>query len=142
MGNMTTLMIFVVCFNLLLWLSQASIDNINPGQNTHLITSGSQGDIVGANKDNMATVNPTTDLPTEGGAVETESTGFTDIFGAIKSFFTGIGSGIKYLYNIAKAPYHFLTALGLPLEFVNLIGSAWYAISVLVVIVFIFRGND
>lgn len=85
--------------------------------------------------------NPTNRLPSGESAVDV-NTGFTytDSFTGIKGFFLNT-LGLGYLGMIFSAPYNFLKALMLPQAFVFIIGSLWYAFSIMMVIAYLFGRN-
>jgi len=82
--------------------------------------------------------NPTGRLPSGESSVAPD-TGFTytDSFTGIKGFFLNT-LGLGYLGQILSAPYNFLKALHLPQAFVFIIGSMWYAFSLILVISYLF----
>jgi hypothetical protein len=81
------------------------------------------------------------DIPEAANAVssDSDSTSFlTDPFKTIKSWFTGIGSGVargaKWVFTILGGPTSYLTAFGIPREIVFLIGSIWYAMTFILIV--------
>lgn len=138
-GNMEILTLFVVALNVLMWLSQVAMINLNPDAPTMY---NSEGTIIGETineQGNRSVLQDDVlgDLPSSAGTVQTESSGFfTDIFNNILGWMKS-APGIRHIYGIVSAPYNVLNALGLPREAVVGIGSLWYLVSLTVVLAFL-----
>ena len=139
MGNMTTALTFVLLLNVFMFLTQASILNLNPDGTTYFHCNGTfidefseEGncltldaeDVSGQLPDAKASVSPTT------GNI------FTDIFSGIKAWFADT-VGLKYLREIVKAPYNFMIAAKIPTEFALGLGVLWYGITLFLLIAFL-----
>lgn len=141
MGNLTIGAIFVLSLNVLLFLSQASIMNINPeGTNfyTHngtILASFEKGDNI------LDTESSLDALPENQGAVTVEGGNiFTDVVASIKGW-VAEKTGLRYVYNILSAPYNMLKMMGLPNAFVFAIGTLWYGVTLISVILVIWGRN-
>ena len=141
MGNLTIATIFVVVLNVLMFLTQTAMIDINPDGNVCYHVEGSvigetmegQGDMSVSETDAMA------DLPSSAGTViTTESSGgmFTDIFNNMLGWFK-TAPGIKYVYGVVSAPYNILKCMNLPAPFVVAVGTLWYMVTLLVLVAFL-----
>jgi hypothetical protein len=143
MGNLTIATIFVVSLNVLMWLCQTAMLDMNPAGPTMYNIEGSViGETVaGQNNGTVVQDDVLDDLPSSAGTVQTGESGFfTDIFNNILGWMK-TAPGIKYVYGVVSAPYNVLKALGLPAEFVVGIGTLWYLVSLLVLVAFLW-GRD
>lgn len=140
MGNLTIATIFVVALNVLMWLSQVAMTDLNPEGPTMYNLEGSViGETVaGQGNGTVLADDVIGDLPSSAGTVATsESSGFfTDIFNNILSWMKS-APGIKYVYGVVSAPYNILKAMNLPTEFVVGIGTLWYMVTFLVLATFL-----
>lgn len=140
MGNMVIATIFVVTLNVLMWISQVAMLDMNPDGPTMYNLEGSiiGETVAGQGNGTVVQDDVLSDLPSSAGTVATGETGgyFTDIFNNILSWFKS-APGIKYVYGVVSAPYNILKALGLPSEFVVGIGTLWYLVSFLVLVAFL-----
>lgn len=147
MGNLTTMAVFVWTLNILVFLSQATMLAIAPGESVTLYncegtildeyTAGANcNEIIVPNSENLQNeLNPASSNEIE------ENTGifFIDIMASVKNW---VQNKIDYLAGIAGGPYNLIKAIpGLPDAFVGVIAVFWYAISVLLLLAFIF-GRD
>lgn len=66
---------------------------------------------------------------------------FTDAFTALKSWFLE-STGLSYLVQILSAPYNFLKALMLPEAFVFAVGTLWYGVTLLLIILVLIGRDD
>ena len=147
MGNLTIATVFIVILNLLMWFSQVAVNNINPGGSVCYSLSGSIIENSATTSGNISTLNTNIidQLPeaqTSAVSPGSSSVSFTDIFNSVLGFFKSVPSGLKYLYGIVSAPTNILKCLSLPNEIAVGLGVFWYAVSFMIVIIFIFRGND
>lgn len=140
MSNLTIATIFVVVLNVLMWISQTAMLDMNPDGPTMYNTQGSIIDeaIKGSGNGTILKDSVLDDLPSSAGTVGTgESTGFfTDIFNNILNWMKS-APGIRQVYGVVSAPYNILKALNLPTEFVVGIGTIWYLISLTIVLAFL-----
>ena len=131
------LLVLIVCIDLLSFLGQAAITDINPDKVAFytceggVLQSGSEnGTCVSQSQD------PRENLPdATSPLVPTTENIFTDMFSSIKSFFvekTGLGD----IFLILIGPVRYLIPLGLPLAFTFALGAAWLVISFFVLISF------
>lgn len=138
MGNLTTVLVFVLIANVIMIMAQVSIDHINISNPLNIYTTtGTILDKTGyANVTNTSDI--TTYLPEDSGIVQ-DSTGnfFVDVTSKVKSFFSKT-IGLSYVYDIATAPGRMIAAMNLPAEFTFLIGSFWYGLTIFLVVSFIF----
>ena len=136
MSNITVAFIIVIFLNAFMMFSQAIVTEINPAANFY---SGEGGII---EQHNIDTADPRDDLPGKGSAVETEEGNiFTDAIGSFLSWVSK-GTGLDTVLRIVKAPYYYLKVMGLPEDFVNILGSIWYLVTlILIVLVALGRHN-
>jgi hypothetical protein len=142
MTNITGALLIVLSVNVILFLAQAGMTDINPTGTKFFNCSGTiisefdtgncQGELYLINSDYASN-----NLP-EGEESVSPETGnfFTDIFNTAKNWILGV-SGVTYLINIVSAPASFLASLGLPSAFVFAIGSLWYGLTFFLVIAWI-----
>jgi hypothetical protein len=136
----------VLCINAMLFLGQIAIIETSSDA-VRFMTC--QGNIVGQLEQNKCNTSnyilddsdPKGRLPSGETSVAPD-TGFsyTDSFTGLKGFFLNT-LGLGYLGMIFSAPYNFLKALQLPSAFVFIIGSMWYAFSIILVIAWLFGRN-
>lgn len=140
MSNLTIATAFVVILNVMMWLSQTAMIDMNPDGPTMYNTNGSIIDesIKGSGNGTILKDTVIEDLPSSAGTVATsESTSiFTDIFNNILSWMKS-APGIRHIYGVVSAPYNILKAMNLPTQFVVGIGTIWYLISLTIVLAFL-----
>lgn len=138
MANSTTALMFVIFLNVLMFVSQISMDKIAEGEGTHFYNcSGRLIDSFGDCTQYTINTNPDEALPSSAGTVApTTGNIFTDVFNNILSYLKNI-PGVNFLYNIIKAPYSLMQSIGLPAEISFILGSLWYIISLFIVISFL-----
>lgn len=131
------LLVLIVCIDLLSFLGQAAITDINPDKVNFYTCEGGvlQSGSTNGNCTNQIQ-DPRENLPdaTEPLLPTTENI-FTDMFNSIKSFFVE-KSGIGDVFLILIGPVRYLAPLGLPLAFTFALGAAWLIISFFVLISF------
>ncbi len=145
MGNLTTALTFVMVLNILMWLSQVAMLDLNP---EGTVFYHKEGTLLGEFDKNKGQGTPelddsglASDLPSaEENISPTTGNIFTDAFSSIKEWFSRT-TGINYLYGIIKAPYNVLKAMMLPAEIVYAFGTLWYALTLFLVIAF-FWGRE
>jgi len=144
MSNLTTALVLVLTLNVLIFLAQAGIDDLNPNAVNFYDSSGSLIDgFNGGTADNPSLDKDalTNALPTAEGSISPETGNFfTDVFSSIKNWVTGL-PGISYLYGIIMAPYNMLKMAGLPNAFTWAVGSLWYGLTLFLIVAFIW-GRD
>lgn len=140
MGNLTIATIFVVALNVLMWLSQTAMINMNPDGPTMYNVEGSIIDetIQGQGDGTVLQDDVLGDLPSSAGTVATgdDTSIFTDIFNNILGWMKS-APGIRHVYGVVAAPYNVLKAMNLPTEFVVGIGTFWYLVSLTIVLAFL-----
>lgn len=143
MGNLTIATIFVVFVNVMMFLVQTAVININPDGTMCYSTTGSVIDETMTFQGNLSvsSTSALTDLPGSQGTVTIgDAVGFTDVFNNILSWMKS-APGIKYVYGVVSAPYNILKCMNLPSEFVVAIGTLWYLTSLLILVAFLW-GRD
>lgn len=138
MGNTTIALVFVMFVNVLLFLNQATVNELNPSG--ALVYWHDNGTLLEEfkDKDLLSTDTARTYLPSSGADVEaTTGNFFTDIFDSVKGWWQSLGKGVTYFMNILTAPYNLLKSLNLPPTFVYAIGTLWYGITLFLLISFI-----
>lgn len=143
MGNLTTLTVFIVILNVLMWFASIGMTEANPGG---VGCYNVEGTIIANvnNQQNNFTVgeNPIGSLPeSQTGFVSEGNTNiFTDIFNNIVGWFK-TAPGLKYIYAVVAAPYNVLACMGAPWQFVAGLGTFWYVTTFLVMISYLW-GRD
>ncbi len=145
MGNLTTALIFVMVLNVFMFLTQATISDLNPDANQiwtnedQLLDDFDKNSGVGDPV--LDTENTYNNLPGGAGQISpTTGNWYTDIFTSIKKWI-GDKTGLNYMLQIVSAPYNLLKAINLPVGFSFAIGTLWYAVTLFLIISFIF-GRD
>lgn len=142
MTTLTNALIVVLAVNVMLFLGQAAMIEINPTAPQFINCEGTP---LGSLEATGCTTpgsyvlnssNPASMLPSGETSVSPE-TGvlFTDPFTAFKTWLL-TSLGLSYLVAIVAAPYNFLTALGLPQAFIFAIGTLWYGVTLFLIIAF------
>lgn len=143
-GNLVIATIFVVVLNILMFLTQTAMIDINPTGNVCYNVQGSVIDETMQEQSGMqvSQTDALSDLPSSAGTVQVgeSTTVFTDIFNNILGWFKS-APGIRYVYGVVSAPYNILKCLNLPDAFVVAIGTLWYMVSLLVLVAFLW-GRD
>lgn len=142
MGNTTTALVFVMILNVLMFLGQVAILDMNPtgtvyyNSNGSLLTSFDKGDNI---LDSDSAIGS---LPEADGSISpTTGNLFTDTFSSIKNWFTKT-TGLNYLYGIISAPYNLLKAMHLPTAFCFALGTLWYAVTLFLIVSFFWGKGD
>lgn len=141
MGNLTIATVFVVVVNVMMFLMQTAVIDLNadgpvcysPEGSVIEMALGSQ-DI---NNQTAATQNVLADLPGSEGTVSTSSSSLlVDVFNNILSWMKSV-PGVSFVYGVVAAPYNILKCTGLPSQFTALIGVFWYCTTLIVLIAFL-----
>jgi len=144
MGNITVAFVFVMFLNVLVFLSQTAMSEVNPASTVFYNFDDSILDNydTGNASNRLIDVDGLTDqLPAGEGSLNPETGNyFTDIFSSIKSWIVD-KTGIKYIKAMLLSPYTLIKAMGLPNSFSFAIGVLWYAITLFIAILF-FWGRD
>lgn len=145
MGNMiTNALIFIMVLNALMFLSQLASADMNPEGVVFYNCEGSMIDGFGNCNQSFSYLNTSdtiNQLPTAESSVDV-STGniFTDTFRSIKNWITQ-STGLRYVFGMLKAPYNICKSLNLPEAIATTFGVLWYAITLFLIIAFIW-GRD
>lgn len=142
MGNLTTALVLVLSLNVLFYLADVGMQELNPGGTDFYTGEDSMLEGFAKNSDlenpHLDKSGITDTLPTSGSSVETESGfEFSDILVAIRTWVSN-APGIKYIYGIIMAPYNLLSAMNLPQAVRYAIGAFWYGITLFLVVAFFF----
>lgn len=141
MANLTMALMVVLSINVILFLGQASIIEINEDATVFYNPQDSLlCNFEAGNCNSSAYVLETSEadklLPDKVTSVSDEGNIFTDIFGSIKQWFLD-KTGLAYLIDLLKAPNNFLNAIGLPGAFSFALSAMWYGLTLFLVIAFI-----
>lgn len=141
MSNMTVATIFVVVLNVLMFLTQTAMLDLNPDGSVCYNVEGTIIDETMSDQGNgsVSDTSALVDLPGSQGTVvssEGSTTVFTDIFNNILSWFKS-APGLRYVYGVVSAPYNILKCMNLPSVFVVAIGTLWYMVTLLVLVAFL-----
>jgi len=146
MTNLTGALIMVMAINVMLFLGQIAVLEMNDvGSIVYncegsLLSEFEQNSCAGGNY-TLNDVDPTTGLPTvEGSVSPTTGATYTDSFTGIKGWLID-RTGLSYLVNVLSAPSNLLKAIGLPAAFSFAIGTLWYGVTLFLFIAFMF-GRD
>lgn len=146
MAQLGYVLAIVLGINVMLWLGQVAVTELNPAGP---VFYNCQGSLIANFEASQCTgttyvlgdSDPSAVLPTTGSQVQVDNGNFfTDTFGAAVSWFTQ-STGLRYLYNILAAPSNFIKAVGAPSQFAFAVGAMWYAFSLLAIVAFLF-GRD
>lgn len=146
MANLGTALAIVLGVNIMLWLGQVAVLNLNPAGPVFYdckdsMIGGFEAQNCQSTQYVLNDADPNSKLPTSTGTITTSNGQiYTDPFSAISNWFSQ-STGIKYIYNILSAPANFLKAIGVPTEFSFAIGVFWYAYSLFIIVAFFF-GRD
>jgi hypothetical protein len=132
--NAKTMLLVVLVIDVILFISQTAVYDINPDGpeyfhvNGSLLANAKDGDAL-----KVRTVDAET-LPSGTASVDTESTNeFTDLFNSVKKWFTEL-PGVSHLLGIVNAVPNALDGSGLPQELSFSIGALWYILTVFLII--------
>ena len=134
MSNITNALVIVMSINVVFFLAQIGMTEINPLGTQFYNCEGNimsefeidncQGEYYLVDDSKAASA-----LPEGEGSVSPETGNFfTDIFNSARSWLVD-SAGIGYLVGIVSAPVSFLNSIGLPAAFVFAIGTLWYSIT-------------
>lgn len=141
MTNLTSAVVTVLSLNLILWLGQVAVIELNPDASQFFNPEGTPLQRFDAGNYTLNDDDPASVLPVVESSISPETGNiFTDAFTGIKTWMLDV-TGLNYVFSILGAPYHFLNAMSLPQAFVFGIGSLWYGISLFLLIAFMF-GRD
>ena len=106
MGNLTIALIFVITLNVLMFLSQSVIIELNPEAPIFWTNNGTMLSSIDKGGHVLDTEQIKADLPSGEGAISPETGAFyTDTFSSKRAWWTKI-PGLEYLYKIVSAPYN------------------------------------
>lgn len=141
MGNLTTALVFVLVINCMLYVTQLTLNELNPDSPVSFLNT-THGNMIAQLDSGGNTLNEDVTGPFPGGQGATEPTGTGqdwDVFSKITEWFKNTW-GIKYVYGIVTAPYYILQYI-LPQALAFVVGAIWYGITIMLIIAFIF-GRD
>lgn len=129
MNPLITALIVVLSLNAFMWMSQSAITEMNPAVTFYTGEGGIlENHALGNGTD------PYSELPTTGGAVSTESGNiFIDTFGTFMNWIAQ-KSGFDTVIQTLKAPYNLMKTIGVPEDLANIIGTMWYLVTILLVV--------
>lgn len=141
MGNLTTALVFVLILNMLMFLTQSSMNNINP-EETPVFYHKEGGILDKFGDEQVLNSNPIDNLPGGSATVEvSQGNFFQDMFASITNFF-GKTLGLNYVVQIVSAPANiFKMMTGVPTEVSWVFGVIWYAITFFLIVSFMW-GRD
>lgn len=134
MTNITQALVIVMSINIMLFLGQVSVLELNPeGDLFFNCTNTLIGDLEESNCQGntyaLTDTDPVTGLPRTESDVNAETGNiFTDTFNAAKDWLTGI-TGLDYVVAMVTAPKNFLMSIGAPPAFSFAVGVLWYSIT-------------
>ena len=141
MGNLTIALVFVITLNVLMFLVQAATLDINPDAPNFFTNEGTMLDRFDAGGNILDTGSISTQIPqNEVNINPTTGNLFTDTFSSMKKWF-GESTGVNYIFSILAAPYNMVKSINLPNAFTFAIGTLWYAITLFLIVAFIW-GRD
>jgi len=140
MGTITTMTVFVWVLNVMIFMSQIAMLEINPESAYFSATNTVLQEYT---IDNNLSMPSETEVSSELDITSSSdvSEGGTGIFfiDAIASVKQWIQNKINYFVKIVMGPYNILNAIpGLPKQFVGLVSLIWYATSILLLVLTIF----
>jgi len=142
MGNTVVALSFVLFMNLLMFLGQASVIELNLNEQNNTFYNY-EGNIMYEFDSNKNQSNPIlnqsyyNEMPGSGSGIEiSEGNIFTDTFISIKNWIAR-KTGLVYLKQIVSAPYNLLSSMHLPQTLTYAIGTVWYAITIFLIVSFI-----
>lgn len=129
MSEFSNTLAIVLGLNLFLFMGQIAVLDMNPNQTFYncegtIVSSFSENCTTG-DRLNSATAFNTENLPEQPSSADNP---FIDIFNAMKSWFLS-EFGSSYLGQVLLAPYNLLSFMGLPVEFIFIIGTVWYGLT-------------
>lgn len=148
MGNLTYALVIIMSINVILFISQVSILQINPTGANFYDCQGSLMSSFDVNKckdrgnvsldqslaqSNLPSGNPSVDA--------TSGNVFTDLFNTIKNWVLE-DLGVKYLLDMVSAPAHFLNMMGLPQPISFALSTLWYAVTFFLFVAWIKGGSS
>lgn len=148
MGSLSNALLIVLSINVLLFLGQVAIININPDNSA--IFYNPKGSLICEFESTKCLTNgsyiidetdPSSRLPSSTGSVNIETGNvFTDTWTVIKNWLLDT-LGLGYLFMMLSGPYTFLKVLQLPPEIYWSLGSLWYGFTLFLVINWL-KGGD
>ena len=147
MSNLTMGLVVVLAINVVMFIGQAAILEINP---EGPVLYHCNGTILGALEQTgcsnqgsyvLDDTDPANRLPSgEGSVSPTTGNIFTDAFTAAKSWLLDT-MGLSYVVSLLGAPMSFLESLGLPSAFSFAVGAMWYGLTLFLIVAFLL-GRD
>lgn len=138
MSNTTVALMFVMLVNVLMFLTQVAIYDVNPGGSTLYNYNGSVMEDYGGVNQQLDSDSLDSYLPSPDSTID-EGTGnvFTDAIKSIKKFLLDI-PGVKYLTIMVTAPYDILNGIfSEHKEMAFALGTFWWAITIFLIVSFV-----
>lgn len=137
MTNTTVALVFVMTVNVLMWLSNVAILDLNPAGPNFYNCEGSiiQGLTSDCTNTSVLNNDIASQLPSAQN-IEVSTNPFTDIFNSALGWIKGL-PGINYLVTIVSSPYNIIKALGLPNQLTVGLGVIWYGITLFCITAFL-----
>ena len=137
MTNTTIALVFVMVVNVLMFVSNVAILDLNPDGPKFYNCKGSVMQGFGSDCSNTSVLNSdiASQLPSSQ-SIEVSTNPFTDIFNNALGWFIGL-PGINYIVAIASSPYNIIKAIGLPNELTTALGILWYGITLFCIVAFL-----
>lgn len=140
-SNLTTALIIILCIDVVLFLGQLAINDINPEGPQFLNYEDSFISDFDAGNYTLEQENIAGRLPTgESSVSPVTGNVFTDIFTSTKSWFLS-ATGLGYVLKILGGPVTYLYYIGAPAGFVFSIAVMWFALTLFLIVGFIFGRN-
>jgi hypothetical protein len=140
MNTIMKMVLVMLAINVLMWLSQNAISEINPDANKFINVSTSP---IHSYMDSQNQFSATSDiLPNSTGVTQQNS--YLNMFGigTLTGWFSGFLSSFSFIANFVQAPYVFLRSLGVPIDLATAFAILWYVPALIALIAFIFGRND
>lgn len=137
MDDLTNALMIVLSINVMLWLGQVAVLEINPSGtqfsscNGTLLASFDAYNCTGPSQV-LDEASITSDLPKasagSGGVAAGIGAFFTDLWATLTNWI-GDTLGLKYVWSILTAPTNFLKVIGVPPEIAFGLGALWYGVT-------------
>lgn len=147
MSAITYAFTVVMCINVMLFLGQVAALQVNADAPKFHDCQGSLLGSFEAGNCSAGTYvlddsNPTARLASGETSISPDTGNiFTDAFTALKNWFLE-STGFSYIVQMLSAPYNFLKALQLPPAFVFAVGTMWYGVTLLLIILVLIGRDD
>ena len=142
MSNTTVALMFVMLVNVLMFLTQVAIYDVNPTGSTLYNYNGSVMQQYGGVNQQLDSESLDSYLPSPDSTIDENSGNiFTDAIKSIKKFLLDV-PGVKYLTIMVTAPYDILKGIfSNHEEMAFALGTFWWAITIFLIVSFIWGGE-